>query len=313
MGLFDRASDAPVDVERLARDVHNALTSLREFIDNKSEDTEHNSRKVPRRVRGGGGRSTCSRRALCASSVSKRASRPAHRSITTVRQTGRSADTAATTPEYKAFFGWLQAKGNECDIKKAELELKSIQTKTLRTDSSPAGGYLVPQVMDATIKKNIIEVSPVRAHARLRIMRSKTLDIARRLSVPIATYEGEAESSPDRSVHLWKRADHRVSSNCDDTRHSGHDGVVRVRSRAGDRLRRGTVARPRRSEKFRLRQRHARARRASSSDSRVVPYTTTNSAAINWQRPREHRRSVEAWLSSLGSSSIARRSPICRD
>ena len=46
MGLFDRASDAPVDVERLARDVHNALTSLREFIDNKSEDTELNSRKV---------------------------------------------------------------------------------------------------------------------------------------------------------------------------------------------------------------------------------------------------------------------------
>ena len=62
--------------------------------------------------------------------------------------------------EYRAFFAWLQAKGNEADIKKAELELKSIQTKTLRTDSSPAGGYLVPAVMDNQIKKNVIEVSP---------------------------------------------------------------------------------------------------------------------------------------------------------
>ena len=106
-------------------------------------------------------------------------------------------------PEYKAFFAWLQAKGNESDIKKAELELKSIlKTKTLRTDSNPAGGYLVPEPLSGQIMKNLIEVSPVRAHARLRVMRGKTLDIPRRLSVPIATYEGEAETSPtDQSIY----------------------------------------------------------------------------------------------------------------
>ena len=49
MGLFDRASDAPVDVERLARDVHNALTSLRESIDKKSEDTLARRNYVDRR------------------------------------------------------------------------------------------------------------------------------------------------------------------------------------------------------------------------------------------------------------------------
>ena len=59
-----------------------------------------------------------------------------------------------------------------------------MQFKTLRTDAASAGGYLIPQVMDDTIKKNIIEISPVRAHARVRTLVSKSLDIPRRLSVP---------------------------------------------------------------------------------------------------------------------------------
>ena len=109
--------------------------------------------------------------------------------------------------------------------------------------------------MDATIKKNVIEVSPVRAHARLRVMRSKTLDIARRLSVPIATYEGEAETRPTDQSDLWKRADHRVSADGDDTRNfdmmvsSAFDLEQEIAFDVGQ------SPRPRRSEKLRLRQR----------------------------------------------------------
>jgi HK97 family phage major capsid protein len=59
------------------------------------------------------------------------------------------------TPEYQNFFTYL-TKGKQAD---------GLDYKTLRTDSESQGGYLIPQVMDASIRKNITEVSPVRAHA----------------------------------------------------------------------------------------------------------------------------------------------------
>ena len=77
------------------------------------------------------------------------------------------------TPHYVAFFKYLTCHQGGLEEAKNELKSlhdKSMQTKTLRTDAASAGGYLIPQVMDDTIKKNIIETSPVRAHARLRIL-----------------------------------------------------------------------------------------------------------------------------------------------
>jgi HK97 family phage major capsid protein len=88
------------------------------------------------------------------------------------------------TPEYQNFFTYL-TKGKQAD---------GLDYKTLRTDSESQGGYLIPQVMDASIRKNITEVSPVRAHARTRIAHSKTIDVPRRLSLPIGAFEGEAEA-----------------------------------------------------------------------------------------------------------------------
>ena len=42
----------------------------------------------------------------------------------------------------------------------------------------------------------------MRTHARLRILASKSMDIPRRLSVPIAQYEGETEAAPqDQSIY----------------------------------------------------------------------------------------------------------------
>ena len=284
MGLFDRASDAPVDVERLARDVHNALTSLRESIDNKSEDTEHNSRKVladyETAVAAPRARELAAlRRDVDALSKSVSTGAPLDKyGDANWALSGHSRD----NPEYRAFFGWLQAKGNESDIKKAELELKSIQTKTLRTDSSPAGGYLVPQVMDATIKKNILEVSPVRAHARLRVMYSKSMDIPRRLSVPIATYEGEAETGPtDQSIYGSEqvtayRQTLTVPATLDMMVSSAFDLEQEIAYDVGQSLGQGE-AKNFVSGNGRL------GPQGFIADSRVVPYTTTNSAAINWQ------------------------------
>ncbi len=99
------------------------------------------------------------------------------------------------TPEYKNFYTWLTSS-------KRREEAMNIDFKTLRTDSESAGGYLIPQVMDNVIRKNIIEISPIRAHARVRSSPSKTMDIPRRLAIPIAQFEGEAEAAPtDQSVY----------------------------------------------------------------------------------------------------------------
>lgn len=284
MGLFDRASDAPVDVERLARDVHNALTSLREFIDNKSEDTEHNSRKVLAEYK-----SAVAQPRARAVALDRKRLDALEKAVSTGAPLDQYGDPnwalsgyGRDEPEYKAFFGWLQARGNKSDIKKAEFELKSIQTKTLRTDSSPAGGYLVPQVMDATIRKNILEVSPVRAHARLRVMYSKTMDIPRRLSVPIATYEGEAETGPtDQSTYGSEqvtayRQTLTVPATLDMMVSSAFDLEREIAYDVGQSLGQGE-AKNFVSGNGRL------GPQGFISDSRVVSYTTTNSAAINWQ------------------------------
>lgn len=111
----------------------------------------------------------------------------------------RSGFLAVADDEYKSFAGWLTGG------KIREVQTKSwdnLDLKTLRTDSESAGGYLIPQVMDNVIRKNIIEMSPVRAHARVRTSPSKTMDVPRRLAIPTAQFEGEAEAAPtDQSVY----------------------------------------------------------------------------------------------------------------
>lgn len=102
--------------------------------------------------------------------------------------------------EYKGFWDFLKK-----DTKPANGYTSfrpDIDVKTLRTDSEVQGGYLIPQVMDAEIRKNITEISPVRLFARVRTAPNKTMDIPRRLSIPTAAYEGEGETSPsDQSTY----------------------------------------------------------------------------------------------------------------
>lgn len=69
------------------------------------------------------------------------------------------------------------------------------EIKTLRTDNESQGGYLIPQVMDTEIRKNITEMSPVRLFARTRIAPNKTMDVPRRHTIPVATFEGEGDAA----------------------------------------------------------------------------------------------------------------------
>lgn len=109
------------------------------------------------------------------------------------KQGGRDADPelARQAPEYKNFFGWLAFHPS----KKESIE---IDLKTLRTDSDTQGAYLIPQIMDQEIRKNITEISPVRLYARNRVSPGKTMDIPRRLAVLVAAFEGEAEQDEQR-------------------------------------------------------------------------------------------------------------------
>lgn len=92
---------------------------------------------------------------------------------------------------YDPFFEWLK-KGDDADIdhKQLALNIKS----TLRTDRDVAGGFLLPDIMDTELRKDIREVSPVRMFARSRPMPSKTMEVPRRSQGIIrAAFEGEAE------------------------------------------------------------------------------------------------------------------------
>jgi HK97 family phage major capsid protein len=67
----------------------------------------------------------------------------------------------------------------------------------LRTDSATEGGILVPTELDNVITKKIVEIDPIRTIARVRTIGGKSMELAIRAAIPIATYEGEADSGDD--------------------------------------------------------------------------------------------------------------------
>lgn len=78
------------------------------------------------------------------------------------------------------------------------LDHMDMETKQLlRTDSMTEGGYLVPVEMDMAITKKITEIDPIRSVARVRTTSGKTLDLPIRDTIPVAAYEGEAETGVD--------------------------------------------------------------------------------------------------------------------
>ena len=124
--------------------------------------------------------------------------------MTIATKGGAKTNDGRDAPEYKAVFEYLK-KGskpaNASDSFAFRPDLPA-EFKTLRTDNVSQGGYLIPQVMDNEIRKNMTEISPVRLFARVRVAPGKTMDIPRRLALLNAYYEGEGESAPsDQSTY----------------------------------------------------------------------------------------------------------------
>lgn len=67
----------------------------------------------------------------------------------------------------------------------------------LRTDIDSAGGYLTTEEMDTQLIKYITEVSPMRSLARVRRTTAKTFSMMVRKTIPVATFEGEAETQAE--------------------------------------------------------------------------------------------------------------------
>lgn len=100
------------------------------------------------------------------------------------------------SPHYKAFNAYLRTPkdGHLPD------ETKSY----IQTNIDPQGGYLVPQELSNELLKNIIEISPVRAYARVRQTSTGTLTIPLRTdTIPTTTptAQATAQASPTTSTY----------------------------------------------------------------------------------------------------------------
>ena len=106
------------------------------------------------------------------------------------------------TAEYKSFMQWL-TQGKAAEFGTKGWKPGDFDVKMLRTDSDTAGGYLVPAVMDAQVRKNIIEISPIRRFARnAHRLREDARHPAQALATVQATFEGEGEEgTPDQSIY----------------------------------------------------------------------------------------------------------------
>lgn len=87
-------------------------------------------------------------------------------------------------PEYKAMEAFI-IHGRE--------GLEKEQKAVLRTDVDTAGGFLVAIELDNRIIKRIVEISNVRAVARVKQIAVKMLEMVIRNGIPTATFEGEAD------------------------------------------------------------------------------------------------------------------------
>lgn len=72
------------------------------------------------------------------------------------------------------------------------------EKQLLRTDDNIEGGFLLaPTELDSEITKTITEIDPIRTISRVRTVGTKNMSIPIRNVIPVATYEGEAETGTD--------------------------------------------------------------------------------------------------------------------
>ena len=122
------------------------------------------------------------------------------------------AESKKEKDELESKFNSLEAElkrapigSDEAESKKAELSAfknffstGAVDTKYLRTDINPDGGYLVPVEQDLTPSiRKITEISNVRALAKVRTMNAKTLRLSTRSSLLTGGWAGEGELGID--------------------------------------------------------------------------------------------------------------------
>jgi HK97 family phage major capsid protein len=98
----------------------------------------------------------------------------------------KKSDSSKDAPEYKSLKTFMQ---------KGDRTFGEMEAKTLRVDTAAEGGVLVPEDMERSIVKNITEISPVRAVARVRTTSSASVKFPVRNSLLNAQWEGELEDS----------------------------------------------------------------------------------------------------------------------
>lgn len=200
MALSDNISEKTIqdlqdEIKRCAPMMHGALVSLRDAVQTKNEETQKNCSDFLLKME-----ESHSRLSRMMASLEERKDPFGYSEYV--------SPAARETVEYKTFWSTIMNEPHELASgrwKKSELDPKSLrswESKTLRTDSGPDGGYLLPTVTDNEIRKNITEISPVRTYARVRPLSQKSIEIARRLKLPVANFEGEGEEGDtDQSTY----------------------------------------------------------------------------------------------------------------
>lgn len=197
MGYMERKSEQDdlippklsAELEKMNKDIGDALKAL----DAKNEDTRRNAEKALKDYEE---KASAFAKDLKAYQDAKEA---AEKKAADLEDRVKGVEHALATkgagkdedprlaPEYKSFAEWV-VKGAKAQI----------EEKTLRTDSDTAGGFLLPTPMDTELRKNIVEISPVRRFARVRVMGGKTLEVPRRIKgLGRAPFEGETETGDE--------------------------------------------------------------------------------------------------------------------
>lgn len=108
--------------------------------------------------------------------------------IDALRNGSESSGSYKESAEYKALNMFAKS-----GVQGLDMEQKSL----LRSDNDTIGGYLIENEFQNEIIKKITEISPVRQVARVQRVGKKTIDMPTRLSIPTATYEGEAQAASE--------------------------------------------------------------------------------------------------------------------
>jgi HK97 family phage major capsid protein len=141
------------------------------------------------------------------------------------------------SPEWKAFWGAMETG----EVKQgfwqsgATAEVKRL----MRTDRDSDGGFLVPTPTEASIRKKIVEISPVSAYATTRMMTGKAMNVVVRKALAESFYEGEAEPDEEggtiygtETVTAFRHS-HTVPITYDQLRMSPFDMEMEIASDVG--------------------------------------------------------------------------------